>query len=411
MAPTFHELFHATLEDVDEVSADEVGRRLGQVKLIDVREADEHAQGWLPGARFVPRSHLEMQIEAVAEREEALVLYCARGVRSVLAAKALQQLGYTNVASLAGGFHAWSSLGLPVQRPHVGEGAEADTGTADERTGVPRVQAIRALSSQQRERYRRHLVIPEVGEAGQRRLLESKVLLLGVGGLGSPAALYLAAAGVGTLGLVDMDVVDLSNLQRQVLHRQAAIGRAKTASAKEAIAALNPDVQVETYPERLTAENVLQILQGYDLVLDGGDNFPTRYLLNDACVIQKKPNIHGSVARFEGQVTTLLPGQGPCYRCLYPEPPPPELAPSCAEAGVLGVVPGVVGLLQATEAVKLLLGQGELLVGRLLAFDALAAEFTTLRVRRDPTCPVCADGATVKLGSMPVASSCGTGPV
>jgi sulfur-carrier protein adenylyltransferase/sulfurtransferase len=375
MAPTFRELLSSVRSTLREVSVEDVKRLLDSgapVKLIDVRESEEYAAGRLPGAHSVPRGFLELRIEERAARDERLVLYCAGGTRSALAAHTLQQLGYTDVVSMAGGYSRWTDAALPVERPFV-------------------------LTPAQRERYRRHLAIPEVGEEGQARLLQARVLVMGAGGLGSPAALYLAAAGVGTLGIVDMDVVDVSNLQRQVLHTTERCGQPKTASAREALEALNPDVRVVPFQERLTRDNVLRILQDFDVVLDGGDNFPTRYLLNDACVLLGKPNVHGSVFRFEGQVTTFVPGRGPCYRCLYPAPPPPELAPSCAEAGVLGVLPGIVGLLQANEALKLLLGTGEPLTGRLLTFDGLATRFGELRLRRDPACPVCREGATVEL--------------
>jgi molybdopterin/thiamine biosynthesis adenylyltransferase len=296
-----------------------------------------------------------------------VVVYCAGGTRSALAAKTLQEMGYTQVASMAGGYNRWTDAGQKIEKPRV-------------------------LSASQKERYRRHLIIPEVGEGGQAKILDAKVLLMGAGGLGSPAALYLAAAGVGTLGVVDMDVVDLSNLQRQVIHTTERVGMAKTKSAEETIHALNPDVKVIPFNERLTSENVERIVSQFDIVLDGGDNFPTRYLLNDACVLLDKPNIHGSIYRFDGQVTTFVPRKGPCYRCLYPQPPPAELAPSCAEAGVLGVLPGIIGLFQANEALKLILGVGEPLVGRLLTFEALSTRFTELKLRRDPKCPVCAEG-------------------
>ncbi|MBN9683234.1 MULTISPECIES: molybdopterin-synthase adenylyltransferase MoeB [unclassified Corallococcus] len=375
MAPTFRDLLSEVKKEIREVSHEHVHRLLGsgsKVKLVDVREADEYAGGRLPGAVHIPRGYLELRIEEKADRDEELVLYCAGGTRSALAARTLREMGYTRVSSLAGGYNRWSDAALPVEKPVV-------------------------LSAEQKERYRRHLILPEVGEEGQAKLLKSKVLLLGAGGLGSPAALYLAAAGVGTLGVVDADVVDLSNLQRQVLHTLERRGQPKVQSAKAALEALNPDVKVVPFQERLTTANVERILADFDLVLDGGDNFPTRYLLNDACVLMGKPNIHGSVFRFEGQVTTFLPGQGPCYRCLYPSPPPPELAPSCAEAGVLGVLPGLIGMLQATEALKLLLGVGESLVGRLVTFDALGTRFQELKLRRDPECPVCAPGAKVEL--------------
>jgi sulfur-carrier protein adenylyltransferase/sulfurtransferase len=374
MATTFKDLLSGVKKEIREVSVDEVKRMLEQrpgFKLIDVRESEEYANGRLPGALSVPRGYLELRIEDKAKRDEELVIYCAGGTRSALAAKTLQEMGYTKVSSMAGGFNRWHDASYPEEKPVV-------------------------LSREQKERYRRHLIIPEVGEEGQAKLLASKVLLMGAGGLGSPAALYLAAAGVGTLGIVDMDVVDLSNLQRQVIHTQDRAGKPKTASAKAAIEALNPDVKVIPFQERLTSENVLRILEGFDMVLDGGDNFPTRYLLNDACVVQKKPNIHGSIFRFEGQVTTFYPGKGPCYRCLYPAPPPPDMAPSCAEAGVLGVLPGIIGLFQANEAIKLILGKGEPLIGRLLTFEALGTRFGELKLRRDPSCPVCADGAKVE---------------
>ncbi len=373
-APTFRELLSNTKKQIREVSVDEVKRLIDQrapIKVVDVRESDEYAAGRVPGAIWVPRGFLEIRIEEKAKRDEPLVLYCAGGTRSALAAKTLQDMGYQNVSSMAGGFTRWSDAAYPVDKPFV-------------------------LTAEQKERYRRHLIIPEVGEEGQAKLLKGKVLLMGAGGLGSPAALYLAAAGVGTLGIVDMDVVDLSNLQRQVVHTQDRAGMPKTESAKQAINALNPDVKVIPFQERLTSQNVREILSGFDLVVDGGDNFPTRYLLNDACVVLGKPNIHGSIFRFEGQVTTFVPGKGPCYRCLYPAPPPAEFAPSCAEAGVLGVLPGIIGLLQANEALKLLLGVGEPLIGRLLTFDALGTRVSELKLRRDPQCPVCADGAKVE---------------
>jgi len=374
MATTFRELLSNVKKEIHEVSVSDVKRLLDEhspVKLIDVREGEEFAGGKIPGAMSIPRGYLELRIEEKAKRDEPLVLYCAGGTRSALAARTLREMGYQNVSSMAGGYNRWSDSGFPVEKPFV-------------------------LTNEQKERYRRHLVIPEVGEEGQAKLLRSKVLLMGAGGLGSPAALYLAAAGVGTLGVVDMDVVDLSNLQRQVIHTQDRAGKPKTESARMTIQALNPDVKVIPFQERLTSENVLRVLEGFDMVIDGGDNFPTRYLLNDACVVLNKPNIHGSIYRFEGQVTTFLPRQGPCYRCLYPMPPPAEMAPSCAEAGVLGVLPGIIGLLQANEAIKLILGVGEPLVGRLLTFDALETRFSELKLRRDPSCPVCADGAKVE---------------
>jgi len=334
-----------------------------------VRELDEYEQGTIPGALFVPRGHLEAQIEnRIPDHDRAVVIYCAGGTRSAFAAETLQTLGYTDVVSMAGGFGRWKNEGRPWTTPAV-------------------------LNPEQRNRYSRHLLLPEVGEAGQQRLLESKVLLLGAGGLGSPAALYLAAAGVGTLGIVDMDIVDASNLQRQILHNMDRIGERKVDSAKKTITLLNPDVDVVTYDVRFGADNVLDMLDGYDVVIDGTDNFPTRYLLNDASVLKRIPVVHGSIFRFEGQVTVFKPYEGPCYRCMLPEPPPPELAPSCAEAGVLGVLPGIIGSIQALEAIKLLLDLGDPLIGRLLAYDALEQSFRTFKVRRDPTCPTCGDDA------------------
>jgi sulfur-carrier protein adenylyltransferase/sulfurtransferase len=377
--PTFRQLLEQARALVPEVAPEALAARLraGDAPvLIDVRERDESAEGHLPGALLVPRGNLELGIERMVGREREIVVYCASGVRSVLAARTLLDLGYGRVSSLAGGFGRWSDLGLPRTQP---------------------VQ----LRAEQKARYRRHLSLPEVGEAGQARLASAKVLVLGAGGLGSPAALYLAAAGVGTLGIVDSDVVEVSNLQRQVLHRNADAGRPKTDSARDALTALNPDVKVVTFPERLAAANVLRIIRGFEVVVDGGDNFATRYLLNDACVHEGIPLVHGSVYRFEGQATTLLPGAGPCYRCLYPTPPPPELAPSCAEAGVLGVLPGLIGLVQANEVLKLLLGIGTPLVGRLLTFDALGTRFAELSTRRDPACPTCRPGAIIALSDEP----------
>ena len=373
--PTFRQLLEQASAVVPEVGVEAVAARLGSEDapvVLDVREPDETAEGHLPGAVLVPRARLEQRIERLVPREREIVVYCESGVRSLLAGRTLRELGYDRVSSMAGGFGRWSDLGLPRARPAQ-------------------------LRSEQKARYRRHLTLPEVGEAGQARLLESRVLILGAGGLGSPAALYLAAAGVGTLGIVDSDVVELSNLQRQVLHRSADAGRPKTDSAREALTALNPEVKVVTFPERLTAANVLRIVSGFEVVVDGGDNFATRYLLNDACVKEGIPLVHGSVYRFEGQATTLLPGAGPCYRCLYPAPPPPELAPSCAEAGVPGVLPGLIWLVQANEVLKLLLGVGTPLVGRLLTFDALGTRFSELSLRRDPACPTCCPGAIITL--------------
>lgn len=341
--------------------------------LVDVREPDEVAQGSPPGAARIVRGFLELRIEdASPDPDRTIVVMCAGGVRSLFAAEDLQQLGYADVRSLQGGFNAWKEVGLPVETPRV-------------------------LTQPERERYGRHLTMPEVGEEGQVKLLESSVLMIGAGGLGSPGALYLAAAGVGRLGIVDDDVVDRSNLQRQILHADDRVGEAKTASAKRTLAGINPQVEVVEHRTRITSANVEEVFQGYDVVIDGSDNFPTRYLVNDACVKLGVPNVHGSIFRFDGQVSVFWPGyaerRGPCYRCLFPEPPPPELAPSCAEAGVLGVLPGVVGTLEAIEAIKILLRIGDPLVGRLLVYDALAQRFTELAVEPDPECAWCRPGA------------------
>jgi sulfur-carrier protein adenylyltransferase/sulfurtransferase len=354
-----------------EVAPEEAEKRLGEdgVTFLDVREPDEYQQGAIPGAVHLPRGHLEFQVEGrIPDKSQPVVVYCAGGARSALAAKTLGEIGYRDVVSMAGGFNRWKDEGR-------------------------RWEAPRALTADQRNRYQRHLLLPEVGEKGQQKLLDSRVLLLGAGGLGSPAALYLAAAGVGTLGIVDMDVVDESNLQRQVLHNMDRVGERKVDSAKKTLTALNPDVTVATYDVRLGADNVLDVIDGYDLILDGTDNFPTRYLVNDASLLRRIPVVHGSIFRFEGQVTVFDPYNGPCYRCLIPEPPPAELAPSCAEAGVLGVLPGIVGSIQAIESIKMLLGLGEPLVGRLLSYDALEETFRTFKVRRDPQCPACGEHA------------------
>jgi molybdopterin/thiamine biosynthesis adenylyltransferase/rhodanese-related sulfurtransferase len=335
--------------------------------IIDVREKEEWMEGFIPGAHWIPRGFLEQRIEdQVPEKNAAVVLYCAGGTRSALAADSLAALGYSNVQSLAGGFSAWKRAGQAFDRPFV-------------------------MTPDQNLRYARHTMLPEVGEDGQVALLKSRVLCLGAGGLGSPAAYYLAAAGVGTLGMIDDDVVDASNLQRQILHATDRIGTPKVESAARTLTGLNPDVKVVPYRTRLSSENVMEILADYDVIVDGVDNFPTRYLLNDASLKLNKPVIHASIYRFEGQLTTFIPGQG-CYRCLYPNPPPPDMAPSCQEAGVLGVLPGVVGVLQATETIKVILGIGKTLSGRLLMYDALATKFRELKLRRDPNCPTCGDG-------------------
>ncbi len=335
------------------------------ITVIDVREQVEWSEGHIPGAVHVPRGFLELKIEeTIPDKCTSVLLYCAGGVRSLLAAQTLREMGYTDVTSMAGGYGAWAASGLPTAKPFV-------------------------LNDDQRRRYSRHTLLPEVGVTGQGKLLNARVLLIGAGGLGSPAAFYLAAAGVGTIGLIDADVVDDSNLQRQILHNTSRIGRPKVESARETLLALNPDIQVLAMNDRLTKENVQAIIQNYDVIIDGTDNFPTRYLLNDASIIANKPVVHGSVFRFEGQVTVFKPFEGPCYRCLFPEPPPPALAPNCSEAGVLGVLPGTVGLLQATEAIKLILGIGDPLIRRLLMYDALAESFDELRLFRRPDCPAC----------------------
>jgi molybdopterin/thiamine biosynthesis adenylyltransferase/rhodanese-related sulfurtransferase len=355
---------------VREVSAHDA--RESDALLVDVRSDEEWRVAHIPGALHVPMSQLEARLpELVRDRKRPIITYCAVGARSLRVLPTLDELGYEDSVSMTGGIVAWQEFGFPV---------ESDS----------------ALDEEQRTRYSRHLLIPEVGEEGQRRLLQSSILLIGAGGLGSPSALYLAAAGVGRIGIVDDDAVDASNLQRQVLHSTAELGRAKAQSAKQRLEELNPDVDVVTYEERLTSENVDRILgEGWDLVVDGADNFPTRYLLNDASVWHDVPVVHGSIFRFEGQVTVFKPREGPCYRCLFPEPPPPELAPSCAEGGVLGVLPGVIGSLQANEALKLALGIGEPAIGRLLLFDALSARLDEVAVRRDPDCPVCGENPTI----------------
>jgi molybdopterin/thiamine biosynthesis adenylyltransferase/rhodanese-related sulfurtransferase len=341
------------------------GNGNGGVAVVDVRESDEIAQGHIPGAKLVPRGYLESRIEgAVPDRSQHVVLYCASGNRSALAARTLAELGYENVASMTGGITLWKDRGYKVAVP-------------------------RKITAEQRERYSRHMLVPEIGAEGQYKLLDAKVLLLGAGGLGSPTALYLAAAGVGTIGIVDDDVVDLSNLQRQVIHTTDRIGTPKVDSAEITMKALNPDVDVVKYQTRIDASNIMEIIEGYDVIVDGVDNFPTRYLLNDASVRLKIPVVSASILGFDGQLSVFAPYDGPCYRCLYPVPPPAELAPSCGANGVLGVLPGTMGLLQATEVVKLITGAGEPLIGRLLLYEALGATFTELKVRRDPECAIC----------------------
>lgn len=345
----------------------------GNAALVDVRDIDEVAQGSPVGAVRLGRSFLELRIEdAVPDMEKTLMVMCAGGVRSLFAAEALKRLGYRDVRSVAGGFSRWKNEGQPFEIPTI-------------------------LDAEARERYSRHLLMPDVGEAGQLKLLDSKVLLIGAGGLGSPAAYYLAAAGIGTIGLVDHDVVDRSNLQRQILHTEARVGMPKVESARIALEALNPRITVNTYQTHLDSNNVEEIFGDYDVIVDGTDNLATRYLINDACVKLGLPNVHAAVYRFEGQITVFWPAydkqHGGCYRCMFPEPPPPEMAPSCAEAGVLGVMPGTLGLLQAVEAIKILLDIGEPLVGRMLHYDALSGRFTTLKVRANPKCRYCSEGA------------------
>jgi sulfur-carrier protein adenylyltransferase/sulfurtransferase len=405
--PSYRELLQAAKASIEEVDA-RGARVLLEAEdapvLVDVREREEWEQGRIAGAVHVPRGHLESRIEGVApDRSRPVLLYCASGNRSAFAAKTLAELGYERSLSLAGGYTDWQRSGFPTDLP-------------------------RSLGPERTTRYSRHLLIPEVGEEGQLRLLDSRILLIGAGGLGSPAALYLAAAGIGTLGIIDADVVDETNLQRQIAHSTNSLGEPKTDSARRTIEALNPDVEVVPFRERLTSENIERVLEpGWDVIVDGADNFPTRYLVNDASVWHDIPVVHGSIFRFEGQVTvfkpsgaargarsqeTASPGApsemtgrpadqdgadegGPCYRCLFPQPPPPELAPSCAEGGVLGVLPGVIGSIQAAEALKLALGIGESLVGRLLLYDALSGEFQEMKLRRDPNCPVCGEQPTI----------------
>jgi len=367
LTPSGPEVIKQIRSQVAEVDPGDVNRQLGNgAVVVDVRETHEFEAGHLPGAKHVPRGYLESRIEgAVPDHDAHVILYCQTGQRSALAAHTLKDLlGYENVESMTGGITLWKDRGYDVDVP-------------------------KALSAEQRERYSRHLLIPEVGVEGQQKLLEAKVLLLGAGGLGSPTALYLAAAGVGTLGIVDNDEVDLSNLQRQVIHTTDRIGVPKVDSAEETIAAINPDVDVVKYPVRLDASNIVEIIEGYDVIVDGLDNFPTRYLLNDASVRLDIPVVSAAILGFDGQLSVFKPHDGPCYRCLFPEPPPAELGPSCGANGVLGVLPGTMGLLQATEVVKLVIGEGDPLIGRLLLYDALAATFQEVKVRRDPECPIC----------------------
>ncbi len=371
---SFPQLIQQIKGAIKEITPEEVQERLKAGEpwaLLDVREQSEWEEGHLPEAHFIPRGFLEIRTEStLPEKDKPLVVYCAGGVRSAMAAKTLQDMGYTNVVSMSGGFTRWRELDYSFTKP-------------------------RTLTDMEMERYSRQIRIPEVGIKGQTKLLDSKVLLIGAGGLGCPSAIYLAAAGVGTIGIVDNDVVDLSNLQRQILHNTSALGTPKTESAKAALHAINPTIEVNTFQEKLSSANVMEIIEPYDIIVDGSDNFPTRYLINDACVWTGKPNVHGSVFRFEGQVTLFNPYQGPCYRCLYPNPTPPDLAPSCADAGVLGVLPGVVGLLQAVETIKFIIGEGDSLAGRLITYDALTTSFREFKLRRDLGCPVCGENPTI----------------
>jgi len=376
MKRTFDDVMREAREAVPEVTIDQVRERVTgngkDIVLVDVREREEYREGHLPGALSLPRGFLEMRVEqAVPDRNAPIIAYCQGGTRSLMAARALKEMGYQDVVSMSGGFGAWKGAGYDWI-------------------------ADRQFSQDQIQRYSRHFLLPEVGEEGQAKLLDAKVLCIGAGGLGSPIAYYLAAAGVGTIGIVDDDVVDRSNLQRQILHTEERVGMPKVESAKLTLEGLNPDVKVIGYRERVTSENVRRLFADYDIIVDGCDNFPTRYLVNDACVFMKKTNVHGSIFQFEGQATVFAPNLGgPCYRCLFPEPPPPGAAPSCAEAGVLGVLPGLVGCVQAVETIKLILEKGSPLIGRLLHFDTLSMEIKQLRLRRDPECPVCGERPTV----------------
>ncbi len=383
MSQSGSELLKQVKAQIKEVDPSEVVQLLGEgVVVVDCRETEELSAGILPGAVHIPRSYLETRFESVVpDRSQRVIIYCASGVRSAFGAHTLMaEMGYEDVESMAGGFTLWKDRGYEVELP-------------------------RSFSAEQRERYSRHLLVPEVGVEGQQKLLDARVLLLGAGGLGSPTALYLAAAGVGTLGIVDDDVVDLSNLQRQVIHTTERIGTPKVDSAAEAIKALNPDVEVVGYPTRLDASNIIEIIDGWDIIVDGADNFPTRYLLNDASIRLGIPVVSAAILGFEGQLSVFAPGRGPCYRCLFRQPPPAELAPSCGANGVIGVLPGTMGLLQATEVIKLIIGAGDPLIGRLLMYDALAASFTELKVRQDPECPICsrdpAEIADDELGVFP----------
>jgi len=374
MAKSYKQLMDEARQAVPEVSVQQVKEKLDRGEkfvLLDVREKEEYRDGHLEGAVSLPRGFLEIRVEdTVQDRSLPIVAYCAGGVRSMIAAKTLKEMGYENVVSMSGGFTAWKNAAMPF--------------TQD-----------RQFSQEQATRYSRHFTLPEVGEKGQAKLLDAKVLCIGAGGLGSPTAFYLAAAGVGTIGLVDHDVVDLSNLQRQILHTNDRIGMPKVESAEKTLKALNPDVRVVGFRERLSSENVERIFKDFDIIVNGCDNFPTRYLVNDACVFMKKPLVDGSIFQFEGQASVFWPPKGPCYRCLFPEPPPPGAAPSCAEAGVLGVLPGLVGCVQALETIKLILGAGRPLIGRMIHFDTLSMEVRVLKLRRDPNCLVCSENPKI----------------
>lgn len=370
MAKTYKQLMEEARQVIPEVSIEEVKNRMERGEnwtLLDVREREEYREGHLEGASSLPRGFLEIRIEeTVPDKSTPIIAYCAGGVRSLIAARTLKEMGYENVVSMSGGYTAWKNAGY-------------------------KWVADRQFTPDQITRYARHFTLPEVGEKGQAKLLEGKVLCIGAGGLGSPVAYYLAAAGVGTIGIVDHDVVDMSNLQRQILHTNDRVGMPKVESAQKTLNALNPDVKIIGFNERLSSENVMRIIKDFDVVVNGCDNFPTRYLINDACVMAKKPLVDGSIFQFEGQATVFYPGRGPCYRCLFPEPPPPGAAPSCAEAGVLGVLPGLVGCVQALEAMKLILGSGKPLIGRMMHFETLSSEVRILKLRRDPNCLVCSD--------------------
>ena len=375
MAKTFQDIMADARKEIPEVTAQQVSDLLknnGKSPVIlDVREKDEWREGHLDGAVSLPCGFLEIKVEnTVPDKNTPIVAYCAGGVRSLLAAKIMREMGYQNVSSMAGGYAAWKNAGYKW------------------------VQDFQ-FTPEQLIRYSWHFLLSEVGEEGQAKLLKAKVLMVGAGGLGCPSAYYLAAAGVGTLGIIDNDVVDISNLQRQILHTNDRVGKPKVESAKLTLEGLNPDVKVIPYQEKLTSSNIMEIIKDYDIVVDGSDNFPTRYLVNDACILTKTPNVHGSIFQFDGQATVFYPGKGPCYRCLYPEPPPADMAPSCAEAGVLGVLPGLIGTIEALEAIKLILGKGDSLIGRLLCFNTLTMEITTLNLRRDPNCPMCGDHPTI----------------